>query len=522
MKLSLWTSILLCLFLTQNTQAQNHLPPKPEPAKYVNDFAKFMSQEEINTLESKLKQYADASTTQIVVVTVETLGGYTVKEYANDLAQNWGIGQKGADNGLLILASKQERKVRIEVGYGLEAKITDAFSKKIINEIIIPSFKNGSFYQGFEEGIEKITKALEGEVFEDNTDKNNTNTTYIAPPSESKDISIGTVLLIMLIVLIIFIAIYFYRAGKKQRQNILEMIQENLNSEKWQKLFETYNPTEVQQKQEELLIKYSNLEGVNKQGLLKINRELGGYIFKPEEHFTVRLDKQMIEFGNQIIASFMTQEIFESSSREEIQTSIEKEIAKFNNRTYDSFAEDELAKIQENIYLYKVILEVPYDHFKVNYDFIEDELHKIKTEDFWQSYTSSGKYKNESIKDTQHEFEEEHHSIFTTEDLTEKQEAMLTFYTNTFYPFLESPTLKFSLITVTKPTYTYRSTGSTTYHSRTSYSNSSSYGYSDSSSYSYSDSSSYSDYSDSYSDYSDSYSDFGGGSFGGGGADGDW
>lgn len=129
------------------------------PTGYVNDFAGILSantKQEIETLLSSL----DASTSaQVSVVTIKTLDNDTIENYAEKLFKEWGIGQKGKDNGVLLLVAIEDRKVRIEVGYGLEGALTDAETSSIIRNVITPAFKEGDYDKGITEGVDNILKA---------------------------------------------------------------------------------------------------------------------------------------------------------------------------------------------------------------------------------------------------------------------------------------------------------------------------------------------------------------------------
>lgn len=150
----------LLLFGVWISQGQN-FPAKEQ--KLVYDLAGVMTNSETAQLETKLRFYNDSTSTQISIVIIPTLDGYEVSDYANRLAREWKIGQKGQNNGLLVLAALKERKIRFEVGYGLEGVITDAISKRIIEEALKPNFKAGNYYQGLDEGISKVILALRGE-----------------------------------------------------------------------------------------------------------------------------------------------------------------------------------------------------------------------------------------------------------------------------------------------------------------------------------------------------------------------
>jgi len=210
------------LFLSVQLLAQ--YPSKPKPMKYVSDFANMLSSTEINNLEEKLSTFSrnNPEKIEMVLVIVNNLSGKDIKEYSIGLAENWNIGRKGKDKGILVLMAKQERKVRIEVGYGLEEKLSDAKASDIIQNIIIPEFKKGSFYNGFEKGCTAIISEIsnfKNEVAEDNNnnsdnvrqnDNNRTenyeqNNDYEKNNSKSR----GTGSVFMFILFIIFIYIIY-------------------------------------------------------------------------------------------------------------------------------------------------------------------------------------------------------------------------------------------------------------------------------------------------------------------------
>ena len=113
-------------------------------------------------LSSMLAAHEQATSEQVVVVTVPNLQGRSIEEFGVQLGRAWGIGQQGEDNGALLIVAPEERKVRIEVGYGLEGRLTDAQSSLIINGIIVPAFQQGDFSRGITEGTEAIIQVLGG------------------------------------------------------------------------------------------------------------------------------------------------------------------------------------------------------------------------------------------------------------------------------------------------------------------------------------------------------------------------
>lgn len=142
-------------------------PKQSTPPRLVNDFAGMMSAAEQQQLENLLVQYDESSSVQIAVVTLKSLGDYEISVYAPELFTRWGIGQKGKDNGVLILASLTDRKIFISTGRGINSVVTDARAGSIIRELIGPRFKEGRYYQGFYDASNAIIKLSKGEYTND-------------------------------------------------------------------------------------------------------------------------------------------------------------------------------------------------------------------------------------------------------------------------------------------------------------------------------------------------------------------
>lgn len=130
---------------------------------YVNDFAHVLSMEHKNTLEKKLELFNASTTNEIAIVTVPDLGGDYIEHYASELFKSWGIGTKKNNNGVLLLVAVNDRKMRIEVGYGLEGALTDAGASQIIRNDLVTSFKQNDFYGGIDKATDDIIKATKGE-----------------------------------------------------------------------------------------------------------------------------------------------------------------------------------------------------------------------------------------------------------------------------------------------------------------------------------------------------------------------
>lgn len=133
------------------------------PTGYVNDYANILSPNVKQSLEEELKTFTASSSNEIAVVTVPDLGGDTVENYATKLFESWKIGNAKNDNGVLLLISRDDRKLRIEVGYGLEGALPDITAKDIIDNKITPSFKQGNYDNGVIEGVKAIEEVTKGE-----------------------------------------------------------------------------------------------------------------------------------------------------------------------------------------------------------------------------------------------------------------------------------------------------------------------------------------------------------------------
>lgn len=157
---------LLCTFQVQRIFSQD-IPAKPDPPRLVNDFAGMLKPEEVNNLEQKLVAFSDSTSTQIAIVTVPSLNGYDKADYAQQLGEKWGIGQKGRNNGILILIKPNtpgsKGEVQIATGYGVEGPIPDLTCADIVDREILPAFRNGDYYGGLDKATSILMSLARGE-----------------------------------------------------------------------------------------------------------------------------------------------------------------------------------------------------------------------------------------------------------------------------------------------------------------------------------------------------------------------
>lgn len=165
-RIDLRIEVLFMFCLLATSAVAQDFPEKPYPPRLVNDFAGMLKPQEINALENKLVAFNDSTSTQIAVVTVEDLKGYAVADYAQRLGEKWGIGQKGFDNGMIILVkpkTNSQGQISIQQGYGLEGAIPDILCGQIIDNEIVPSFREGKYYEGLDKATDVLMSLARGE-----------------------------------------------------------------------------------------------------------------------------------------------------------------------------------------------------------------------------------------------------------------------------------------------------------------------------------------------------------------------
>ena len=175
------------------------IPPRPSPPRLVNDYTGTLTPDQQYSLEQKLVAYDDSTSNQVVVVIVRTTGDYDPVDYATKLGRVWGVGNKKTNNGVVLLIAKDDRKVFIAPGYGLEGALPDITCKSIIDNAITPNFRNDDFYRGIDLGTNAIIKAAVGE--------------YKAPEEYRKKKGTGGGGIIGLFIIIIIFFIIFGRGG---------------------------------------------------------------------------------------------------------------------------------------------------------------------------------------------------------------------------------------------------------------------------------------------------------------------
>lgn len=198
---------LLFVLVSVFSSVGQNLPEKTTPPRIVNDFASMLSPQEQQQLEMKLRGYNDTTSTQIAIITVTTLDGYDISEYAFALGRKWGIGQKGKNNGVLILVKpkigNEKGQVYIATGYGMEGAITDAKSNRLIDQVIIPAFEKNQYYQGLDEATTALILMAKGE--------------YKADKKTAGKVSPVSSLLVFIVIVLIFGAIAAVGRARKNK-----------------------------------------------------------------------------------------------------------------------------------------------------------------------------------------------------------------------------------------------------------------------------------------------------------------
>jgi len=198
------TILSLLVLLPAGILAQDKLPVPSKPEAWVNDYAGVFSRDQASSLNQKLNAFEYRSSTQIFVVTVSDNGGYPVSDLSQRIGEAWGVGQEGKDNGIVILVDMQDRDVFITTGYGVEEFVTDALARRIIENEVLPAFKQGDYFGGIDEAASVIISLVDGEFTADE---------YRQQSGSRSGSSIGG-----LIFMIIFFSIFF--GGRRRSSGI--------------------------------------------------------------------------------------------------------------------------------------------------------------------------------------------------------------------------------------------------------------------------------------------------------------
>jgi uncharacterized protein len=172
--------LFIVLFCTStNLVSAQDIPDKPTPARLVNDFTGTLTKDQQAALEQKLVTFYDSTSNEIAVVLIASLNGNDIADYALKLGRTWGIGGKEHNNGIVLLIAKEDRKINISTGYGLEGALPDITAKHIIDDEIKPNFRGQDYYRGIDAGTDAIIQSIQGEYKEKPKKKISSKTTGI-------------------------------------------------------------------------------------------------------------------------------------------------------------------------------------------------------------------------------------------------------------------------------------------------------------------------------------------------------
>ncbi len=209
--------LALAIWPSSQSNAQGFDVLKPT-GKWITDRGDMLNASEERRLSEKLDAYEDTTSTQIVIVTLPGLNGIPPADYAIELGRQWQVGQQGQNNGVVILASRNDRKIFIATGYGLEGAIPDAIANRIIQNIMVPNFRQGHFYNGFTGAVDALVDAARGE--------------FQAGSESGQDKPIDTETILFFIFLALFLFAFLSKGGgnsggkhyRNRRRNSLPVI----------------------------------------------------------------------------------------------------------------------------------------------------------------------------------------------------------------------------------------------------------------------------------------------------------
>jgi uncharacterized protein len=205
-------AVIISTILVNSVFSQD-IPERPVPPRLVNDFAGLLNTEEISILERKLVAFNDSTSTQIAIVIVPSLMGYDKADYAQQLAEKWGIGQKGLNNGVLVLVKPKTAdsngQVFIAQGYGLEGAIPDITCGEIVDYDILPAFRTGDYFAGLSNATNTLMSLARGEYSAEEYGQK-------AKKGSGNDTPVGLIIFIIIIIIVIISG----KAGGSHNKNI--------------------------------------------------------------------------------------------------------------------------------------------------------------------------------------------------------------------------------------------------------------------------------------------------------------
>lgn len=202
-----WRAGLLSFLLLLTVSSLARALEVPPLRGRINDYAGVMSRDQVRALESQLAQFEQETGHQIAVLTIPTLDGEDIEGFSIRVAENWKIGKKGFDNGVILLVAVKDRKLRLEVGYGLEGVLPDAIAKRITSDYIVPRFRAQDYAGGIIAGIDAVQKVIKQEPLPQSARKPNQ-----APQSDFNSFAMFA------IAVVIFALMAFSSAGRRRNQ----------------------------------------------------------------------------------------------------------------------------------------------------------------------------------------------------------------------------------------------------------------------------------------------------------------
>lgn len=202
--------LAITLLLISSIGLAQKIPARPVPPSLVNDFANILTDKQERVLEHKLVSYNDTTSTQICIVTIDDLDGTTANDFAYQIGEKWGVGHKGNNGAVILVKPKRgnaKGEVAIQVGYGLEPYVTDAAAKRIIVNEMLPSFREGDYYDGIQRAVDIIIGLASGAFTAEEYNENNLVRIIV------------TILSLLVFVVFILIFISLFKGGGGNKRN---------------------------------------------------------------------------------------------------------------------------------------------------------------------------------------------------------------------------------------------------------------------------------------------------------------
>lgn len=393
-----------------------YIPPSPNPIKFVHDLTYQLSLNQQQQLETKLQKFNDATSTQLVVVLVASSNPFSIEEYSHAWAEKWGIGQKGSDNGILLMIALHDHQSRIEVGYGLEDVITDVTAARILQQHLVPSFKKRAYFKGISDTVDALIQTSQGKSFDNAVTKKSNRLIYL-------------IVLVLVLAGGSIIALVLYNSKYIQYRQLVKYVQRKLyNDQAWDELKMEYYSDSVDQIRQTLQNRFDQIpKGVKYQEqVTTFYNELVGVFNAGHISFKKRHDATL-QKAKKALEKLMNNPIYTPSSISSLMNELEKELGHFEPLAESELDEANLERKKVVNLKFRAIFQKPESLLELDEHYLNEVItESLNKESNWSAHYRL--FEEYSIKKIRDKFKKKHQEIHLIKDKETRLQSLFKFY----------------------------------------------------------------------------------------------